>query len=84
MREIAQGVRIVRGEAERVLRGDMGNVGRAEPAVGARQAVAPLPLLADDLDGLRPEAVREWLGARRRGKLVAKAEVPTPTEGQPA
>jgi HAE1 family hydrophobic/amphiphilic exporter-1 len=35
-----------------------------------------VPVVYTYLDGLRPEAVREWLGARRRRKAGAGATVP--------
>jgi len=42
-----------------------------------------VPVVYTYLDGLRPEAVRDWLGARRRGKAAAKAAAPAPTEQIP-
>jgi hydrophobic/amphiphilic exporter-1 (mainly G- bacteria), HAE1 family len=42
-----------------------------------------VPVVYTYLDGLRPEAVREWLGARRRRK-VAGAHVAVPEEAVPA
>ena len=42
-----------------------------------------VPVVYTYLDGLRPEAVREWLVARRRRK-TAKTEAPAPAEQQPA
>jgi len=35
-----------------------------------------VPVVYTYLDGLRPEAVREWLGARRRRKAEARATLP--------
>jgi hypothetical protein len=35
-----------------------------------------VPVVYTYLDGLRPEAVREWLGARRRRKAAASVRVP--------
>jgi HAE1 family hydrophobic/amphiphilic exporter-1 len=45
-----------------------------------------VPVVYSYLDGLRPEAVRQWLRAlRRRGaKVEAPAAAPAPTEEQPA
>ncbi len=47
-----------------------------------------VPVVYTYLDGLRPEAVREWVAARRRRRAAAKAgeavaEVPEPVEQQP-
>jgi HAE1 family hydrophobic/amphiphilic exporter-1 len=43
-----------------------------------------VPVVYTYLDGLRPELVREWLGARRRRKAsVPTAEAPAPPEQQP-
>jgi HAE1 family hydrophobic/amphiphilic exporter-1 len=35
-----------------------------------------VPVVYTYLDGLRPEAVREWVAARRRGKARVEARVP--------
>jgi len=35
-----------------------------------------VPVVYTYLDGLRPEAVREWLGSRRRRKAAPRADVP--------
>jgi HAE1 family hydrophobic/amphiphilic exporter-1 len=43
-----------------------------------------VPVVYSYLDGLRPETVRAWLLARRRGKAEAKAASPAPVEQQPA
>jgi HAE1 family hydrophobic/amphiphilic exporter-1 len=45
-----------------------------------------VPVVYSYLDGLRPEAVRQWFRARRRpsGALETPATAPAPTEQQPA
>jgi HAE1 family hydrophobic/amphiphilic exporter-1 len=43
-----------------------------------------VPVVYSYLDGLRPETVREWFTARRRGKAEAKAGAPASAEHQPA
>jgi len=45
-----------------------------------------VPVVYSYLDGLRPEAVREWFRARRRpsGTIETPATAPAPTEQQPA
>jgi len=45
-----------------------------------------VPVVYSYLDGLRPEAVREWFSARRRRKATAKDadKLEAPAEQQPA
>ena len=78
--DVVLSVRIVRIDAERVLVADVPGIDGAEHAVVAGKAIAPVPLLAHDLEHRRVLRERRRTSPRRTRPGASIAA--TPTDGE--